>query len=171
MELQFLAWLAAHRTPLLDTVMLALTDIGRGGTVWAIAAIARGVVLRRLSMAAFQVVLAVTLAWVIPDAVLKPATFRPRPFRASAEVSVLREHPGGYSFPSGHASTAVAGAYTLSAMWPSARAACWTLAALVTFSRAYLGVHYPTDLAAGGLLGWFIGWFVVGRTRWPAATP
>ena len=42
--------------------------------------------------------------------------------------------------------------------------------ALITFSRAYLGVHYPTDLLGGALLGWLIAWFVVGRTRWAAAT-
>ena len=42
MELSVLAWLAAHRTPWLDSVMLALTNVGRGGTVWAVAAVVRG---------------------------------------------------------------------------------------------------------------------------------
>ena len=167
MELSVLAWLAAHRTPWLDSVMLALTNVGRGGTVWAVAAVVRGAVHRRLAMAACQVVIAVTLAWIIPDAVLKPLVARPRPFVASTALrTVGHEHPSGRSFPSGHAATAVAGAYTLTAMWPAARAVCWTLAALITLSRAYLGVHYPTDLLGGALLGWLIAWVVVGRTRW-----
>ena len=85
------------------------------------AALVRARLRSRLAMAAFQVILAVTLAGVVPDAVVKPLTARPRPFVASAELPVLRERPGGYSFPSGHAATAVAGAYSLSAMWPAAR--------------------------------------------------
>ena len=63
------------------------------------------------------------------------------------------ERPGGYSFPSGHASTAVAGAYALTATWPAGRILCWVTAGLVIVSRAYLGVHYPTDLLGGALLG------------------
>lgn len=165
-EQALLAWLAAHRVPALDSVMLALTAVGRGGAIWIIAALARASAGRRRWMAAWQVVLAVTLAWVVPDAVVKPLTHRARPFVASPGLQVVGERPAGYSMPSGHASSAVAGAYALTAMWPTGRLVCWTLAALITFSRAYLGVHYPTDLLAGALLGWFIGWFVVGRTRW-----
>jgi undecaprenyl-diphosphatase len=149
----------------LSAVMLAFTEVGRGGTLWALAAIVRGVGNRRLAMAACQVVLAVTLGWIIPDAI-KPLAARPRPFVASATLPVLREQPRDYSFPSGHASTAVAGAYALTATWPAARAACWVVAGAIIASRAYLGVHYPSDLLAGALLGWFIGWFVVGGTRW-----
>jgi undecaprenyl-diphosphatase len=167
MELSILAWLAAHRGPWLDSVMLALTEIGRGGVVWAVAAAVRGFVHRRLAMAACQVVIAITIAWVIPEAVLKPLTGRPRPFLVSAAIPVVHhEHPKSSSFPSGHASTAVAGAYALTAMWPVARPCCWALAALIIVSRAYLGVHYPTDLVAGGLLGWLIAWLVVGGTKW-----
>jgi undecaprenyl-diphosphatase len=169
MELSFLAWLAAHRAPWLDGVMLALTNVGRGGVVWGVAAIARAVVRRGLAMAACQVLIAITLAWTIPEAVLKPLTGRPRPFTVSAAIPVVHhEHPHSSSFPSGHASTAVAGAYSLGAAWPAARPSCWMLAALIILSRAYLGVHYPTDLIAGGLLGWLIAWMVVGRTRWRA---
>jgi undecaprenyl-diphosphatase len=149
--------------------MLGLTNIGRGGFVWAVAAIVRARVRPRLGMAACQVILAVTVAWIIPDAVVKPLTARPRPFAATTQLTTLREHPGSYSFPSGHAATAVAGAYSLAAMWPAARPYAWVLATLITLSRAYLGVHYPTDLLGGALLGWFVGWFVVGRTRWSAA--
>jgi undecaprenyl-diphosphatase len=169
MEGAVLAWLAAHRAPWLDGVMLALTEVGRGGTIWAVAAIAHAVARRRLAMAAGQVVIAVTLAWIIPDAVLKPLTARPRPFVATTALQTVgHERPSGYSFPSGHASAAVAGALALRAMWPAARFASGGLAVLVILSRAYLGVHYPSDLVAGALLGWLIAWIVVGRTRWRA---
>lgn len=170
MELSILEWLAAHRTPWLDWVMLAVTNVGRGGAAWGIAAIVRGVAHRRLAMAACQVVIAVTVAWTVPEAVLKPLTGRARPFSVSTAIPVVHhEHPKSSSFPSGHASTAVAGAYSLGASWPAARPFCWVLAGFIIVSRAYLGVHYPTDLVAGGLLGYLIAWVVVGRTRWRAA--
>ncbi len=172
MELALLEWLAAHRTPALTSVMLALTEVGRAGLVWVLAAYTRAAVRRGLAMAACQLVIAVTVAGLTPDLVLKPLGARPRPFVASATLAVTseRDRLADYSFPSGHAATAVAGAYALTAMWPAGRVVAWTLAASIIVSRAYLGVHYPSDLVAGGLLGWFVAWMVVGRTRWRAAT-
>jgi undecaprenyl-diphosphatase len=168
MELSALVWIAGHRVAWLDSVMLALTEIGRGGAVWTVMAVLRGALRPQphLAMAACQVVIAVTLGWIVPEAV-KPLVLRPRPYVASQLLQTVgHERPSSHSFPSGHAASAVAGAYSLGAMWPAGRAVCWGLAALITFSRAYLGVHYPTDLVAGGLLGWLIAWFVVGHTRW-----
>jgi undecaprenyl-diphosphatase len=169
-EAGVLAWLAAHRAGWLDAVMLALTHAGRAGTIWVVLAVARGAARRRLSMAAFQVILAILLSWVATEVVLKPAIARPRPFVAHQEVRPgAGEHPSSYSFPSGHASTSAAGAAALSAMWPAAAPAFWLLAVLVVFSRAYLGVHYPSDLLAGLLLGWLIARLVVGGTVWRSA--
>jgi undecaprenyl-diphosphatase len=171
-EAGFLEWLAAHRAGWLDAVMLALTHVGRAGAIWVVLAVARGATRRGLRMAAFQVILALVLSWVASEVVLKPAIARPRPFVAHQELLTGGgEHPSSYSFPSGHASTSAAGAAALSAMWPAAAPALWLLAALVVFSRAYLGVHYPSDLLAGLLLGWLIARFVVGGTVWRNARP
>jgi undecaprenyl-diphosphatase len=168
MELALLEWLAAHRVPALTSVMLSLTEVGRAGTIWVLAGLARAAVHRRLAMAACQLIIAVTLAGLAPDYVLKPLTGRPRPFVPSPALAVTseRDRLPDYSFPSGHASMSVAGAYALTAMWPAGRVLCWTLAGGILASRAYLGVHYPSDLLGGAALGLFIGWFVVGGTTW-----
>lgn len=169
MELQVLLWLAAHRTPALDGVMILASAVGWGGIPWMIAAIARGALYPRLRMAAWQVALVVLLAWVTNDVVLKPTIRRPRPFRVSAELRTLGPRPSDFSMPSGHTAEVVAGACALGQVWPAARAASWAFAALVAFSRLYLGVHYPTDVLAGALVGWLVGGFVMGGTRWRAA--
>ncbi|MCI0385531.1 phosphatase PAP2 family protein [Streptomyces sp. CNQ085] len=61
--------------------------------------------------------------------------------------------PGDWSFPSNHATIAAAAAVTVVLVW---RAMAWLvlpLAVLTAFSRVFLGVHYPHDVAAGALLG------------------
>jgi undecaprenyl-diphosphatase len=73
---------------------------------------------------------------------------RHRPFEHQLGPSE-RDH----SFPSGHASTAFAGATMLAAFAPRLRGPLYALAVLIALSRLYNGVHYPTDVLAGAALG------------------
>lgn len=166
MDTTILTWFAAHRSAPLDALAVILTAVGRGGLIFAAVAVIRGFSNRRLAMAAWQTVLAVVLANVVADGILKPLVQRPRPFVASATLQVVGERPSTESFPSGHATACVAGALLLASTWPRARAGIWTLAALVALARIYLGVHYPTDVLGGALTGGAVGGFVRGRTVW-----
>ncbi|HEY7792034.1 MAG TPA: phosphatase PAP2 family protein [Vicinamibacterales bacterium] len=156
-------WLAAPHLTALDPVMVGLSAAGRGGAVWLVIG-ALLVLTRRLRLAAFwQVVLAIVLALALNDAVIKPLAARPRPFVAApAQVQVVGTPASGYSFPSGHSSTAVAGAYMLTAYDPPLRAVLWLLAALIMYSRIYVGAHYPFDVFGGALLGLLVAWVVIG---------
>jgi decaprenylphosphoryl-5-phosphoribose phosphatase len=58
------------------------------------------------------------------------------------------------SYPSAHAATSVAGARRLSETLPAAPV--WALAAGLSLSRLYLGVHHPTDTLGGAALGWAV---------------
>ena len=93
---------------------------------------------------------------------LKTLIKRPRPY---ASLSSISSRSRGYSeddevfdphsFPSGHAATSFAIATSLSLSFPEwyviAPSALW--ASAVTISRPWLGVHYPTDIAVGAVLG------------------
>jgi undecaprenyl-diphosphatase len=61
--------------------------------------------------------------------------------------------PSTSSFPSGHTSTSFACAYVISRLAPRLTAFVFVLAALIGFSRIYVGVHYPLDVLAGAVLG------------------
>jgi undecaprenyl-diphosphatase len=81
---------------------------------------------------------------------------------------VLVALPGSSSLPSGHATTAFAGAGVLAYLWRRWWPAFLVAAALVAYSRLYVGVHYPTDVLAGAAIGAaaaLVGASVVRRTR------
>lgn len=85
---------------------------------------------------------------------LKHLVKRPRPFIQNIHI-VPVYRAGSTSFPSGHTSTTIATATALSIAYPKwyviAPAFLW--AGSVSYSRMYLGVHYPTDVAAGAIIG------------------
>lgn len=96
--------------------------------------------------------------------VFKPIFQRERPNHA-IEETVLRTHShSGWSFPSTHATNFFAGATFLYLFLPQwIGILVFILAALVSYSRVYLGVHYPLDVTAGALLGITLGvcWYML----------
>ncbi len=78
---------------------------------------------------------------------------RARPFLASSDVALLVPAPLKSAFPSGHTSTAVAVACALAYADPLAGVASFLIAALVAFGRVGVGVHYPTDILGGAVVG------------------
>lgn len=113
---------------------------------------------------ALKVIIAAALAVALTDAVshrlIKSSFRRARPQKAGLSV-VLRTQPHlGYSFPSNHAANSFAAAAVLSSFQPVLAAPAFTIAALVAYSRVYVGVHFPFDVLAGSLLGFVIGWLV-----------
>jgi undecaprenyl-diphosphatase len=84
---------------------------------------------------------------------IKTFFHRTRPFIAFIQAIVIGKKPGSWSFPSGHSASAFAGAWLLSHDFPGQGPLFFLLAALVGFSRIYLGDHYPGDVLSGALSG------------------
>ncbi len=83
----------------------------------------------------------------------KDAFGRPRPFRTESKLSPVVPKPSSASYPSGHATWAVASAIVLSDMVPERRAQIFSRADEYAHNREVGGVHYPSDIAAGHLAG------------------
>ena len=84
---------------------------------------------------------------------LKPAIERDRPPLSRPVPEPLLETPSTYSFPSGHATVSFACATVLALAVPRLTWPLYALAALISFSRVYVGVHYPFDVLVGAVLG------------------
>lgn len=153
--------ISRFRRPALNVFFGALTWTGHGAA-WMIAVVTL-VFADYYELFQFpqrEVVLRATLAagigWFIAK-LIKTTVPRARPFQVFVSVPRLTPAPSDDSFPSGHAAAAVAFAVAMTPLGLviATPIALWAL--LVSFSRYYLGVHFPSDIVAGALIGVIAG--------------
>ncbi|MGN0204484.1 MAG: phosphatase PAP2 family protein [Coprococcus sp.] len=143
------------RHPWLDIFFTFITNLGNAGWIWILA----GIILlacKKHRREGTAVLLALLIGFIITNLLLKNIVARPRPYTLLNELEILIKAPSDYSFPSGHTCSSVAAALTMLKLSDRRLgiAAC-ILAALIAFSRMYVGVHYPTDVIIGALIGAF----------------
>ncbi len=145
---RLLGALVSHRRRVLDRFMSTVTHAGDAGVVVGIVVL---LWVGGLHLAATQAAVALAVSHAASQ-LLKSTVARPRP-RLPVGPGALIQPPDRFSFPSGHASASLAVALPLALAlgWPLGCGGLF-LGAAVGVSRCYLGVHYPTDVAAGWLL-------------------
>ena len=147
------------RTPALDQFVLFITSLAN--YVWYVLIL--GLLLHKPTRKlGIVLAIAMTLQYLINGGILKHLFARVRPCNVDTTVELLVKRPKGFSFPSGHSAAAFCavgvlyGAKIKRLLWPA-----FILACLIAFSRLYLYVHFPTDVLAGALCGFFIGYGVL----------
>jgi undecaprenyl-diphosphatase len=152
-----------HRVSWLNGPVVFLTHIATEGLVFLLVA---GVLAIRWRRPWFFA--AVVVADVVADVIsliLRQVIDRPRPFLVHPLPRPLVHPPSTGSFPSGHSATAFACATVIAWAEPRLAVPIFVLAALVAWSRVYVGVHYPLDVIGGAALGIAVGAAVVYLAR------
>jgi membrane-associated phospholipid phosphatase len=159
----------ALRTPSLTGIMLFITNLGANYILVAMVAIIIFLIWRRHRKEAL-LFLIITAMGVFINSALKILIHRPRPL-ISPLISA-----SSYSFPSGHAMNSFVFYAALSfyifhftrqkLFSMAISILCGALILLIGFSRVYLGVHYPSDVIAGYLVGlwWFVTALAIDKT-------
>jgi undecaprenyl-diphosphatase len=127
-------------------VLMALLPVAYGASAWA-----------TVGRMAFAGLLGLTIyKW------LKQRTSRPRPCQVYAAISAAAPTLDRFSFPSGHTLHAVSLSLVAVAGFPGLAGALFPFALLVALSRPILGLHYPSDVLAGAVLGGLVAQIALG---------
>lgn len=185
MELQILDYLQNLHQPWLDQLMIAITTLGNFAMVWIVIGVLMlgAFSFRRKKSTTYTqiyrfggdghttgggekgssynpgilVLLALLFSFLIVNVGMKPFFQRVRPYDINTLISLLIATPTDYSFPSGHASSSFAAATAIFLWNKKWGTAALLLALLISFSRMYLYVHFPTDILVGALIGILCG--------------
>ena len=166
-EFGILYFLQSLHTPWLDVFMKEITGLGDSGIFWIIT----GIVLlcfKKTRVAGFCVILSLAVGFLMGNMILKNLVARERPCWIDTSIPLLIRNPKDYSFPSGHTLASFEGAVSIWLYNRKWGTAALVLAVLISFSRLYLFVHFPTDVLGGLFLGILIAVLVhwaVGRGR------
>lgn len=113
---------------------------------------------RKGKIAAIGVIILILVSDQTGYHLLKEMVKRIRPCNALTDAIAPLGCTGSYSFPSNHALNNFAAATFYYRIYPNLKWILFTVASLVSISRVYLGLHYPSDILGGALLGIIFGY-------------
>lgn len=167
-EASIILWIQENiRAPWMNGVWLFITHLGDEGYLW----IALGLLLlfwKKTRPIGITMLIALLFDFLLINVTLKGWIARPRPFVVNEAIQPLITNVSPYrSFPSGHSGGAFSAMFALY-RWVSKKIGipALILAALVALSRLYVGVHHPTDILAGCLVGFVCGTVAYYLVQW-----
>lgn len=130
------------------------------GVVWYVLMVALPLIYGQRGLQVAMGLLATGAAGLVVYKLLKRIFVRERPFIRHAGISLAQAPLDRYSFPSGHTLHAASFAWQLCAAFPELAPIVIPLAVAIAGSRVVLGLHYPTDVLVGALIG--VGFGAIG---------
>lgn len=150
---QILLYLQDMRYTPLNPVMNFITFLGENGIVPILTCVLL-LLIKKYRYTGITASLSLLMEFIAVNIVIKPAVHRIRPYMVVQGLECITRLAHDYSFPSGHTGSCFAVATVIWLKMPHRYGIPAVIAAtLVGFSRLYLGVHFPTDVLAGMLIG------------------
>lgn len=145
-------------TAWLDPVVSLFTKLGDAGILFIALSLAM-LLYRPTRKAGALALMAMVLGLLVTNITIKPLISRPRPWLDWPIVPLVTEDDPN-SFPSGHTCAAFAAglSWARALPWKWGRTAAVVIAVLMGLSRLYVGVHYPTDVLVGAVIGSLCAW-------------
>lgn len=143
----------------LDFIFPKISVLGNGGLIWIFISIIL-MFNRDYQKSGLLILLGLSIGFILCNLCLKPLAARPRPCWNNKNVKLLIPVPSDYSFPSGHTISSVIASVILSVTVQFGYIAI-PVAVLISFSRLYLYVHYPSDILASIISGMLISSFIL----------
>lgn len=140
----------------LNSVMIFLTDLGNYGILWILLSIAF-LISKKHRKLGILLIIGLIAEVVTGNIILKNLIARPRPCWIDSSVPMLISIPKDYSFPSGHAFSSFIEATLIFKYNRKWGIYAYIAAALISFSRLYLFVHFPSDVLSGAVFGIILG--------------
>ena len=141
-------------SPFLDKIMTTVTSLGNMGIIWIIMVI---IFLsdEKYKKMAKTMIFCMLINAILINIILKPLVNRTRPFDLVQGIKLLVMKPTDPSFPSGHSAISFCSLVVILTMTKSRilKVFATILAILISYSRLYLYVHYPSDVLMGIILG------------------
>lgn len=141
------------RFDFLTPIMKISSMLGNIGAIWILSGILL-VLFKKTRMIGVIMLSSLTLCFLINNVCIKNIVARARPFDTYSDLIPLIKKPTDYSFASGHTTAAFASSGILARFLRKPLAVLTIVFSfLIAYSRLYLGVHYPTDVICGFIIG------------------
>ena len=157
LDLRLLRWVRTHgHSPGMESAAQALGKGGNNGAVWLVLGVALAIIDSERAQE-WLICAALGPVAIVLNYGIKLLVKRPRPVLEG--LPPLGGAPSSLSFPSAHALSSFAVATAMYRVDP-ATAGALVVALAISLGRPYLGMHYPSDVLAGALLGILLGLIV-----------
>ena len=159
---EILLWIQMYlRHEVLTPVLTFITHLGDKGLFWIVLSLLL-LIKKSTRKTGFLSLLSLLITFLIVNVCMKNGFARIRPYETLTDLLLLIEKQSDFSFPSGHSASSFASAVVLFKRLPKRYGIpILILAVLIAFSRIYMGVHYPTDILAGILIGSIVALLIV----------
>jgi undecaprenyl-diphosphatase len=169
---EILLWIQENlRRDFLSPFVKFITHLGDAGWFWIVLALIL-VIIPKTRQTGLVTASALLGSYMVNNLLLKNLVARTRPYEVVDGLNRIIEAQSDWSFPSGHTGSSFAAAVVIFILCPRKYGIpALVLAVLISLSRLYVGVHYPTDVLCGAITGTVMAVCACRFYRWKCKTP